>query len=116
MTKVSVFADVKRKSSKAIQEALQYGTVSVSVEADQPLFMDYESGIIPYSCKGKRLDHAILAVGYGEENGKTYLICKNSWGTDWGEKGYAKMEIFNGQGACGVLEDPIIPFVEDDAF
>merc|ERR1719277_553093 len=40
--------------------------------------------------------HSILAVGWGEETTTTgdvvkYWIVRNSWGTDWGENGYAKI-------------------------
>ena len=41
----------------------------------------YRSGV--YSslmCSSSRLDHVVLIVGYGEEYGHKYWICKNSWG------------------------------------
>jgi len=57
----------------------------VLVEADQRVFQMYRSGVFTdYSC-GTRLDHAVLAVGYGTENGQEYWLVKNSWDTTWGD-------------------------------
>ena len=35
--------------------------------------------------------HAVKIVGWGETNGVLYWICANSWGTNWGDKGYFKI-------------------------
>ncbi len=40
--------------------------------------------------------HAICIVGYDEQ--RRCWICKNSWGTGWGEKGWFKI----GYGECGI--------------
>jgi cathepsin H len=45
------------------------------------------------------VNHAVLAVGYGVENGVPYWLIKNSWGADWGADGYFKMEM--GKNMCG---------------
>lgn len=35
--------------------------------------------------------HCVLVVGYTVRNGKPVWICRNSWGTGWGDKGYFYM-------------------------
>jgi cathepsin L len=52
-----------------------------------------------------RIDHAITAVGYGTENDVEYLIVRNSWGPDWGEDGYVRLQLVDSNtGTCGVNE------------
>lgn len=45
------------------------------------------------------VNHAVLAVGYGVEDGIPYWLIKNSWGASWGDSGYFKMEM--GKNMCG---------------
>ena len=33
--------------------------------------------------------HAVIVVGYGETSGGRCLLVRNSWGTSWGDNGYA---------------------------
>ena len=57
-------------------------------------FEDYISGVYTSKvCKNTpdEVNHAVLAVGYGTENGLDYWLVKNSWGADWGDNGYFKI-------------------------
>lgn len=53
----------------------------------------------PFLAMLQDVNHAVLAVGYGVENGIPYWLIKNSWGADWGDNGYFKMEM--GKNMCG---------------
>lgn len=33
--------------------------------------------------------HAVLAVGFGQDDAGTYLLVRNSWGEGWGDRGHA---------------------------
>lgn len=39
-----------------------------------------------------QVDHAVLMVAAGTENGIDYFTIKNSWGSKWGEDGYVRIE------------------------
>ena len=81
------------------------GPVSVAIEADRMAFQGYTGGVITAGC-GTQLDHGVLAVGYGTEDGEDYFLVKNSWGASWGVKGYVKIGQDN---ICGILDQPSYP-------
>merc|ERR1711963_934066 len=66
------------------------GAVAVAIYASDSGFGSYKSGVFD-QCTDTTINHAVLAVGYGTENGKDYWLVKNSWGTNWGDGGYIKM-------------------------
>ena len=68
--------------------------VAVAIEADQTSFQFYSGGILSAKKCGAKLDHGVLAVGYGidPKTKMKYWIVKNSWGATWGDKGYIMLE------------------------
>ena len=92
-----------------LKEAVSYGPVSIAIEADTLVFQFYKSGIINDVKCGTNLDHGVLIVGYGTENGHDYWIVKNSWGPIWGDKGFVKIarsNNVNDAGICGIASQP----------
>merc|ERR1712079_306671 len=96
-------------SQSQMKAALQQAPLAVAIEADKMVFQTYSSGVLTSSRCGTSLDHAVLAVGYGTEDGQDYWLVKNSWNTTWGDQGYIKLAITDGDGTCGVQMDPLFP-------
>ena len=108
---VDKFVDVTPDNADQLRAALDIGPVSVAIEADQFIFQFYESGILNDASCGTELDHGVLAVGYGTENGTPYFIVKNSWGSSWGDNGYIKIAGTK-DNICGILSQPSYPIMK----
>ena len=111
-TKVAHFSacsDVKPNDQISLKGAVAQQPVAVAIEADTRYFQSYSGGILDSPSCGTTLDHGVLIVGYGEENGQKYWILKNSWSSSWGEQGYFRIlrtDSTNDPGICGVAMDP----------
>ncbi|KAF7142731.1 hypothetical protein RHSIM_Rhsim05G0087200 [Rhododendron simsii] len=97
------YEDVPANDENSLRKAVANQPVSVAIESSGRDFQLYESGVFTGSC-GTSLDHAVVVVGYGSENGIDYWIVRNSWGPNWGEKGYIRMQrnINTPIGKCGI--------------
>ena len=114
---ITSFKMIKKNDEKELQKAVaKIGPVSVAIDASQPSFHHYANGTYyEESCSSTRLDHGVLAVGYGgtkedNEDGDEYWIVKNSWGTSWGMKGYINMAR-NKDNNCGIATMASYPIV-----
>lgn len=106
------FVDVAPSSDAEMMAALVKNPVSIAIQADQREFQLYQSGVFTGAC-GTKLDHGVLAVGYGNLNGVDYYLVKNSWSYSWGLDGYIMLgrgqhpetgAAYNdGDGQCGML-------------
>jgi len=89
-----------RANEELIKEELyRNGPLAIGIEPDED-FMYYSDGIYKSSTPKKnstgameweQVDHGVLLVGYGEENGQKYWRIQNSWGPDWGEDGFFRI-------------------------
>jgi len=109
---VSAYNAVDRNDVTAMKAAVTQQPVSVSIEADKAVFQLYRSGIFDNASGcGTNTDHATLVVGFGSEDGTDYWIMKNSWGSSWGEDGYMRLAIVDGEGVCAIQSAPYYPTV-----
>jgi len=106
---VSDYLAVTPSSPSQMKAALAKQPLAVSIEADKFVFQTYKTGVLNSTRCGTSLDHAVLAVGYGTEDGQDYWLVKNSWNTTWGDQGYIKLAIVDGAGICGVQMEPLGP-------
>ncbi|XP_030322162.1 cathepsin L1 isoform X2 [Calypte anna] len=106
---------VARGSEAALEQAVAVvGPVSVAVDASSFHFHFYKSGIFSSVLCSQRVNHGMLAVGYGvsQEQGHniSYWILKNSWSEVWGEQGYIRL-LKGSNNQCGVANQASFPLL-----
>ena len=103
-----------------LKSAIYMQPVSVAVNALSDQFRFYSGGILTYDdCQPawdyfpNLINHAVVAVGYGydDDSGLEYVVIKNSWGTLWGEGGYARIAMQGTElnATCGLLIEAVAP-------
>lgn len=127
---------LERNQAEPLMQAL-YTMGPVAVSASAGSWMDYQSGIFDDCQADTVVDHAVTLYGYGSTTVHTknkgsdddtwivltgtkvakkhvqdqlidYWLIRNSWGPDWGEKGYIRLlrSDKQGQNKCGVDTKP----------
>jgi len=88
--------------SDMMSEIYARGPISCGI-AVTPAFQNYTGGIFIDTTNDTTIDHIISVAGWGVENGTPYWIVRNSWGTFWGENGWA--QIIRGVDNLGIESD-----------
>lgn len=104
------YTDVPANNTLALMAAVAQQPVGVGLDAGEAPFQTYTSGIISDPSCYKASNHAVTAVGYGvrESDSMKFWIVRNSWGAEWGESGYVRIQNtgVNDRGMCGINETP----------
>lgn len=82
-----------------------HGPIAVAINAVS--WQNYLGGVIQYHCNSSEyfLNHAVQIVGYNLNAEIPHYIIKNSWGENFGDKGYLYIGI--GKNLCGLANEVI---------
>ncbi|KAL9166313.1 hypothetical protein ABFS82_05G021700 [Erythranthe guttata] len=103
--------NVPVNNENALMKAVANQPVSIAMDAGGSSLQFYSEGVFTGDC-GTELDHGVAIVGYGTTvDGTKYWIVKNSWGAEWGEQGYIRMQrdINAEEGLCGLAMQASYP-------
>lgn len=100
--RIGSWGSVYRRVSALKSAVAKYGPLPTAFWVYED-FKDYKSGVYSY-VTGKRLGgHAVLLVGFDDE--ESYFIVKNSWSGKWGEEGFFRIAYseVDGRSAFGLM-------------
>lgn len=81
----------------------------MSIIVDASSWSSYSGGVLTADECGQDLDHAVQAVGYSGLDSNGYWIVRNSWGSDWGENGFIRLQMASN--TCGLTSEVTVPTI-----
>jgi len=100
---IKSWVDVTSNNETALMEAVLMQPITISVAASD--WSTYFGGVFGYSECGFDINHAVLLVGFGTDpDHGPYWKAQNSWGPDWGENGFIRLQRSSD---CGIDTKPL---------
>ncbi|RQM30790.1 hypothetical protein B5M09_013215, partial [Aphanomyces astaci] len=98
--KLSIGQTKTTSGESSLLTVLESQPAAVFVESANAVWRNYKGGIVS-QCPGAESNHAVVVVGYSDN----YFKIKNSWGSQWGDKGYIYLKRgLSGKGVCNMAE------------
>jgi hypothetical protein len=89
------------------------GPIEVAVDAGSKDFQLYKSGVMNPPCGD--MNHAVVAYGYDSDEQGNYVMIRNSWSANWGDRGNFKLRVNPSNKTCGSQQLAWLPFVQKKA-
>jgi cathepsin X len=83
------------------KEIFARGPLTCGMHVTNKFYNEYKSGIWSEELIFAPGNHAISVVGWGKEGKTEYWIVRNSWGTQFGENGYFRINMHKGSLGIG---------------
>jgi len=102
----AAYTDALKRKATAYQKCANFNAVKTALSQGYPVVMGFDvyesfeypvtnnTGMMPYpNVNTEQLlgGHAVAIVGYNDSLNGGRFICRNSWGTGWGDRGYFYM-------------------------
>ncbi|XP_034954971.2 cathepsin S [Zootoca vivipara] len=95
----------------ALKDAVaNVGPVSVGINASLMSFFLFKRGVYDDPKCSQHINHGVVVIGYGTEEGKEYWLVKNSWGPSFGDEGFIKIARNHGN-RCGIASQCSYPLI-----
>jgi hypothetical protein len=101
---------VQGKEYNIRRDIYHWGPCSTAMKIFNDFLTWDGKGIYEWDGKSELIEpyigHSVVIVGWGTENDTDYWIIRNSWGANWGNKGYFKMK--RGTNNCELEENVFV--------
>lgn len=117
---ITNYQKVPRDIEQIKTALLTYGPLAASMIVYGDFYPDFNGGVYRHESGELVFGHCVAIVGYNDtwgDEGEGYWICKNSWGTNWGEAGWFRIAYGECDIESGVyyIEGPNYPPIKPTA-